>query len=101
MYPLHCEVIHCVIFIYHLCCRACERNEALYTAFNLSTLFDVRMEVVNTTEVRMSGSWMKQKCTHDYVYMCMYVHMYVVYIVGLSMWVCFVFTMNFLYPDVH
>lgn len=32
-------------------CRACERNEALYTAFNLSRRFDVRMEILNTTEV--------------------------------------------------
>lgn len=30
--------------------RGCERNEALYTAFNLSRLFDVRMEILNTTE---------------------------------------------------
>jgi hypothetical protein len=30
--------------------RSCENNEALYTAFNLSSLFDVRMEVLNTTE---------------------------------------------------
>jgi hypothetical protein len=31
--------------------RACEANEALYTAFNLQSLFDVRDRILNTSEI--------------------------------------------------
>ena len=32
--------------------RSCEDDRALYSAFNLSRLFDVRMEIVNTSQVQ-------------------------------------------------
>ena len=79
------KVILCSILL----CRSCENDEALYTAFNLSSLFDVRMEVLNTTEVKMDGILMQQHtCTCT------------MYAVALRMWVCFEFTLKFFYPDI-
>ena len=37
--------------IYSILNRACEADEALYTAFNLSSLFNVRDSILNTSEV--------------------------------------------------
>ena len=45
---VHTKGVSHTIQIY---CRACEADEALYTAFNLSVLFDVRTEILNTSEV--------------------------------------------------
>jgi hypothetical protein len=36
---------------YYVLYRACEADEALYTAFNLQSLFDVRDRILNTSEI--------------------------------------------------
>ena len=46
-------LVYITRYVLYVLYRACEANEALYTAFNLQSLFDVRDRILNTSEVSL------------------------------------------------